>query len=111
MHTDVWTYPEASQLGTSIDPTVDLILAIVTFGLWGIYAAWRNADIAHRALVARGVAHQDRSTLIAGCGIATYFVGLAWVVGLALLQEDYNALARAGATATPTSDGAPLPAY
>ena len=24
MHTDVWTYPEASQLGTSIDPTVDL---------------------------------------------------------------------------------------
>ena len=27
MHTDVWTYPEASQLGTSIDPTVDLSLA------------------------------------------------------------------------------------
>ena len=24
MHTDVWTYPEASQLGTTIDPTVDL---------------------------------------------------------------------------------------
>ena len=24
MHTDVWTYPEASQLGTSIDHTVDL---------------------------------------------------------------------------------------
>ena len=24
MHTDVWTYREASQLGTSIDPTVDL---------------------------------------------------------------------------------------
>jgi hypothetical protein len=24
MHTDVWTYREASQLGASIDPTVDL---------------------------------------------------------------------------------------
>ena len=24
MHTDVWTYREASQLGTTIDPTVDL---------------------------------------------------------------------------------------
>jgi hypothetical protein len=109
-----WLYVTTKELKEEtgderLDPTVDLLLAIVTFGLWGIYAAWRNADIAHRALVARGVAHQDRSAMIAGFGIATYFFGLAWLVSVALLQEDYNALARSGVPAFPASD-APMPA-
>ena len=110
-----WLYATTKELAEvtgdrRLDPTIDLLLAIVTAGLWGIYAAWRNADIAHRALVDRGVAHQDRSTLVAGFGIATYFVGLAWLVSMALLQDDYNALARAGATtALGPSNDAPMP--
>jgi hypothetical protein len=110
-----WLYVTTEELADvtgdpRLDPTVDLILALVTFGVWGLYAAWRNAEIAHRALVARGVAHQDRSTMVAGFGIATFFFGLAWLVSIALLQEDYNALARAGATAAlPAADDAPLP--
>ncbi len=109
-----WLYATTKELAEEtgdprLDPTVDLVLAVCTLGLWGLYAAWRNADIAHRTLVARGVPHQDRSGTIAAFGVATYFVGLAWLVSIALLQEDYNALARTSAPRLSPPTGVPMP--
>lgn len=77
-----------------LSPIADLLLTVVTFGLWGIWATTRNAGIVHRELVARGVAHEDRSLLVLGLDLATFVSGFAWLASMALLQDDLNRLAR-----------------
>jgi len=109
-----WLFVTTEELKKStgderLDPMVDLLLSVVTFGLWGVYAAWRNAGIVHGELRERGVEHEDRSLLIAGFGAATYFVGFSWLVGMALLQEDFNALARTETASALGAGDAPLP--
>lgn len=75
-------------------PWLDLILAVLTAGLWGLYASWRNARIAHEALERAGEDHTDSSTAVLIFNLSTFVWGMGWLVSLFLLQADYNRLAR-----------------
>lgn len=78
-----------------LNPGVDLALAIVTCSLWGLYALYRNAQIAHATLAARGVPHQDHSQLILILNIVALVVGVTSLVSMGVLQDDFNHLADA----------------
>jgi len=93
-----WLYATTDELREEtgrddLHPLRDVILAALTFGLWGFWAAYRNARIVHEEMVERGAKHSDKSIGVAVFGVATIFTGWAWLVSLALLQEDFNRLA------------------
>ena len=85
-----------------VTPLLDLILAIFTAGLWGLYATWRNARIAHEELEGRGEAHTDSTAAVLVFNLSTFIWGAGWLVSMLLLQADYNRLAR---TSTSRSTG------
>lgn len=93
-----WLYRTTDELRRATDrddlsPVVDVILTLVTFGLWGIWAGYRNAKIAHEELELRGEDHTDRSLAVGGFAALSLVSGWAWLVSIALLQEDFNRLA------------------
>ena len=93
-----WLYKTTDELKEEtgredLNPLTDVLLAVVTFGLWGVWAAFRNARIVHEEMLDRGENHGDRSWGVAAFAGLTLFTGWAWLVGMALLQEDYNRLA------------------
>lgn len=77
-----------------LSPVLDLVLAIFTAGLWGLYATWRNAQIVHEVLRARGVEHADQSQAVLIFNLSTFVWGAGWLVSLVLMQVDYNRLAK-----------------
>ena len=93
-----WLYQTTEELRRErgrddLSPAVDVLLAIVTFGVWGVWAGYRNARIAHELLEESGVPHADRALVVGGFAAAGMFSGGAWLVALALLQEDLNRVA------------------
>lgn len=93
-----WLYRTTDELRRTtgrddLSPAVDVILTLLTFGLWGIWAGYRNAKIAHEALLDRGEEHPDRSLAVAGFAGFSLVSGWAWLVAIALLQDDFNRLA------------------
>jgi len=111
-----WLYVTTEELAQEtghgdLSPTMDVLLAICTFGLWGMYAAYRNAGIVHEELAAAGITRQDKSLVVGVALAATFFSGWAWLVAVAVLQEELNLLADGVATplALPTA-GIPMPA-
>lgn len=95
-----WLYRTTKELREEteredLNPGMDVILTLVTMGLWGIWAGYRNAKITHEELEARGEKHTDRSIAVAAFGCLTFMSGWAWLVSLALLQDDFNRLADA----------------
>lgn len=93
-----WLYKTTDELKREADredlsPILDVVLAVVTFGLWGLWAAYRNAKVAHELFEELGVRHADRSLPVAAFGALSFVSGWAWLVSMALLQEDYNRLA------------------
>lgn len=93
-----WLYKTTDELREEMGrddllPLVDVLLTVMTFGLWGIWAMYRNAKIVHEELIERGESHADTSAAVGLFGGLTYFSGLAWLVAIALLQQDYNLLA------------------
>ena len=93
-----WLYKSTEELReetgrNDLSPLLDVFLTLATFGLWGLYAAYRNAKIVHEEMELRGQVHTDRSVGVAVFGALTTVSGWAWLVSMALLQEDYNRLA------------------
>ena len=91
----VWLFLTTDELREEagrddLSPTLDVILALITVGLWGVWAGYRNAKIAHELIEDRGEDHADRSLPVAAFATAGVFSGWAWPVAIALLQEDYN---------------------
>lgn len=114
-----WLYSTTDELKDEtgreeLNPLIDVLLAIVTVGLWGIWAGARNAKIAHEEMVARGHRHTDRSLAVAGVSALSLVSGWAWIVAMAMVQEDLNRLADAepdvfsGATPYEVDDAAPV---
>lgn len=92
-----WLYVTTDELRretgrSDLSPAIDLLLAIFTAGLWGMWATYRNARIVHEELRAAGVARDDKSLPIALFHAATFFTGGAWLVAVAILQDELNAL-------------------
>ena len=75
-----------------LNPITDVVLAVISFGLWGVWAAIRNARIVHEEMGERGAAHTDRSLGVAAFAAMTLVSGWSWLLSMALLQEDYNRL-------------------
>jgi len=93
-----WLYATTDELRDEtgrddLQPLMDVILAALTFGLWGFWATYRNSRIVHEEMLARGEKHSDRSIGVAVFGAMTLLTGWAWLVSMALAQEDYNRLA------------------
>lgn len=93
-----WLYKTTDELKEEtgrddLNPLLDVLLAVVSFGLWGVFAAVRNARIVHQEMLARGERHTDRALGVAAFAGLTMFTGWAWLVSMALLQEDLNRLA------------------
>ncbi len=92
-----WIYATTSELRAvsrrdDLNPAIDLLVSVVTCGLWGIYVEYRNAQIVHEVLMARGVAHEDKSNLILILNLLTFVVGVTGIIAVAMLQEEYNRL-------------------
>lgn len=92
-----WLYKTTDELKKEseredLSPILDVVLAVLTFGLYGLWAAYRNAKIAHELFEELGVDHMDRSVPVAIFGALSFVSGWAWLVSMALLQEDYNRL-------------------
>ena len=95
-----WLYKTTAELREEtgrddLSPVLDVFLAALTFGLFGLYAAFRNARIVHEEMELRSQNHTDRSLPVALFSALTPVSGWAWLVAMALLQEDYNRLADA----------------
>lgn len=95
-----WLYKTTSELREEtgredLSPILDVFLAAVTFGLYGLYAAYRNARIVHEEMELRGQEHTDRSVPVALFGALSVVSGWAWLISMALVQEDLNRLAEA----------------
>ncbi|MBW2460915.1 MAG: DUF4234 domain-containing protein [Deltaproteobacteria bacterium] len=113
-----WLYVTTEELSQEtgrgdLSPTMDVLLAVCTFGLWGMYATYRNAGLAHEELAAAGISREDKSLIVGVALVATFFSGWAWLVAVAILQEELNALADTVAApsaplALPTA-GIPMP--
>ncbi len=92
-----WLYRTTDELRTEsgrddLHPLLDVVLAALTFGLWGLWAGYRNAKIAHEIFEQDGVKHSDRSLPVAIFAALTMVSGWAWLVSMAILQEDLNRL-------------------
>ncbi|MFK7992325.1 MAG: DUF4234 domain-containing protein [Sandaracinaceae bacterium] len=91
-----WLYMTTDELRREtgrrdLSPGVDVLLAVITLGLWGIWAGYRNAKITHELIVSRGEAsHSDRSIPVAAFAGVGAFSVWAWPVAMAILQEDFN---------------------
>ena len=93
-----WLYSTTDELKRAtgrrdLNPLLDVVLTLLTFGFWGMWAAYRNARITHETLVDLGEPHTDRSLMVAGFSALSLVSGWAWLVGMLLLQEDLNELA------------------
>lgn len=107
-----WLYVTTDELrretGRELSPVLDVLIAVLTAGLWGLYVSWRNAGIAHEVLTARGVEHVDSQTAVLVFNLSTFVWGAGWLVSLFILQLDYNRLSRH--SILPASSAVPMAA-
>lgn len=78
---------------TDLSGVMDVLIAVVTCGTFFWYAEYRNAQIVHELLAARGVAHEDKSQMILLLNVATLVVGVTGILARMVLQDEYNKLA------------------
>ena len=112
-----WLYRTTKELQRETDrddlrPLLDVLLAVVTVGLWGIWAGYRNSKIVHEEMLERGEEHLDRSMAVGVISALSLATGWAWVVAMAILQEDLNRLAETDFVFAPAApfEGARQPA-
>lgn len=97
-----WQYVTTEELRLAsgrddLNPMTDLIITILCCGIWAIFVQYRNAQIVHETLTARGVHHEDKSTFIVILHLLSAVVGATGLVAILILQDEYNKLADAGA--------------
>lgn len=95
-----WLHATGRELQETIEdpeikPGIDVLLTIVTCGLWSIYVLYRNAQKIHGALLSVDPYAKDQSELTLILGVASVFTGtLTWVGAVYVLQEELNKLGR-----------------
>jgi len=96
-----WQYVTTDELRLAtgrddINPMTDLIITLLCCGVWAIYVQYRNAQIVHETLTARGVHHDDKSTIILIMHALSALNGATGLVAIVMLQDEFNKLADAG---------------
>lgn len=92
-----WLYKTTAELKEEgerddLHPVLDVVLAALTFGLWGLWAGYRNARITHELFEELGEKHTDRSLAVGLFGAGSFITGWSWLIAMGLLQDDYNRL-------------------
>lgn len=96
-----WHYVTTAELRDAtgredLTPGLDLMLGLITCGLWFIYTDYRNAQAIYELMSRTRLPSVDRSQMI-------LLIGLCRLVGVAIpsaficflvLQDDYNSFAR-----------------
>lgn len=78
-----------------IKPGIDVLLTVVTCGLWSAYAMYRNAQKVHAAMLSVDPYAKDQSELTLILAVASVFTGyVTWVGAVYVLQEELNKLGR-----------------
>lgn len=91
-----WTGCELKEaLGDEeITPGLDVLLTIVTCFVWSIYVEYRNAQKIYRARLSRDLQAKNQTDMVLMMDVVGLFVGMTWLVGTFILQEELNKLAQ-----------------
>ena len=94
-----WWYKTTAELkeatgDESLNPGMDLLLAAVTGGLWGIYVEHRNAKKVHAILEQRDPGRKDQSQTIMIMRIVGLFIAFTAFYAMYLTQQEYNTMAQ-----------------
>ena len=95
-----WLHVTGRELQETLDdqelkPGLDVLLTVLTCGLWSAYAMYRNAQKIHGALLSVDPYAKDQSELTLILSLASVFTGyLAWVGAVYVVQEELNKLSR-----------------
>ncbi len=80
---------------SDLNPTLELVVSIVTCGIFSIYAHYRNAQLVTEKMRTVNPAYEDKSTLVLVLDLASLVVGVTWIVAVIMLQDELNKLADA----------------
>jgi len=91
-----WIYRSTAQVRRltgrrDLIPLLDVMLALLTFGLWGFWVHWRNVDAVDEALSTRGP-HLKQSGNVVGLTLGSFVCGVLHWVLIYKVQEAYNLL-------------------
>lgn len=94
-----WQYVTTTELRDAsgrqdLNPGLDLVVTLLCCGLWSLYVQYRNAQIIHEVLTARGIAHEDKSNTVLLLNIAHFVTGVTGFIPPLILQDEYNKIAR-----------------
>ncbi len=94
-----WWYKSTQELkeatgDQSLNPGMDLLLVVLTGGLWGVYIEHRNAKKVHEILVQRDPGRKDQSQTILIMRIVGLFIAFTAFYAMYLTQQEYNAMAQ-----------------
>lgn len=93
-----WNYVTTTELKQvsgreDLNPTTDLIIGIVTCGLYYLYSTYRNAQIVHEVWTKRSQPHEDKAQTILLLNVAALVVYVSAFIAQLILQDEYNKLA------------------
>ena len=94
IYTLIWYYQTTEELriatgDDSIKPGLDIVLTFVTCGIWWVYTDYRNAKKVYELSQRMGLGRSDQAMVVLLVDL------FATVVTPALLQAEYNEIARA----------------
>jgi hypothetical protein len=76
-----------------IAPATELILSVVSCGLFGGYIEYRNQQLIDRWYVQRGLAHEPKANVVGLLNLAALFVCFSGFAATYFYQEELNELA------------------
>lgn len=86
---------------SELNPTLELVVSIVTCGIFSIYAHYRNAQLVTERMRALNPAYEDKATMVLVLDLASLVVGVTWLVAVLVLQDEFNKLADASSGVAP----------
>jgi hypothetical protein len=94
-----WWYKTTEELkqatgDQSLNPGMDLLLVLLTGGIWGVYIEYRNCKKVHEVLAPGDPARKDQSQTVLIMRIVGLFIAFLAFYAIYLTQQEYNAMAR-----------------
>ncbi|HJL20526.1 MAG TPA: DUF4234 domain-containing protein [Sandaracinaceae bacterium LLY-WYZ-13_1] len=94
-----------------VDPRSELLINLITCGVYGMYAEYRNQQIIDAWFAAREIPHEPKAQVVGVMNLLAFVVYLTAFVSTFVYQSELNAMiARgAGASADPATDASRAP--
>lgn len=93
-----WNYVTTKELAaatgrTDLNLTTELLLNVVTCGLFGMYVAYRNQQIVDEWFKSKGIAHDPKAQMVGLMELLTFVAGATWIIATFIHQDELNKLA------------------